>query len=66
MHDRAREIVIERAGLGTGAGPEMVLKAARELGLDEPEARSVAGLDLPRTDDDVLVTGRALTKLGSR
>jgi hypothetical protein len=66
VHDRARELVVRAAGLPPDAGAEAVAHAARQLGLDELEARSVAALDIPRSDDDVLVPGRALTKLLAR
>jgi hypothetical protein len=66
VHDRAREIVIARAGLTDQATPQEVLAGAEQLGLGEPEARSVAALDVPRDDDGVIVVGRALAKLESR
>lgn len=66
VRERARELVIARAGLDERAGPQAVLAGAQQLGLDESEARSVAALEVPDDDHDVIVVGRALAKLVAR
>jgi hypothetical protein len=66
VRGRAHEIVAGRAGLAERPTPEAVLAGARRLGLDDAEARSVAGLDAPDSDGDVLTVGRALAALVRR
>jgi hypothetical protein len=63
VRGRAREIIIARAGLAEDASPQAILAGAHQLGLDDHEARSVATLEVPREDGDVIVIGRALAKL---
>jgi hypothetical protein len=61
VHRRARALVLQRAGLATGAPTAEVAAAGERLGLDQAEARAVAAPHL--SDDDLLAAGRALTKL---
>ena len=66
VRDAGRRIVLQRAALPGDAGAAEVRAAALRLGLDEDEARAVAGEDTTRPG--VLAAGRALAHLrgGSR
>ena len=59
----AREIVLRRAMLEPDADRDAIITAAQRLGLDEAEARAVAGEAGSGTDDDLLAAGRALARL---
>ncbi len=58
-----RSLVLRRAGVAGGAGPdaEVLTEAAQRLGLDPDEVRVALAPEL--ADDDVLTAGTALSKL---
>jgi uncharacterized protein DUF4350 len=63
LRDRARQLLIARADLAAEPTPQALVLGAQRLGLDELEARAIAGLDTPTDDEQIVVTGRALAKL---
>jgi Domain of unknown function (DUF4350) len=59
----ARELVLRRTMLGPDADGDAIISAAQGLGLDEAEARAIAGGVESGTEGDLLAAGRALARL---
>jgi hypothetical protein len=59
----ARELVLRRTMLGPDADGDAIISAAQGLGLDEAEARAIAGGVESGTEGDLLAAGRALSRL---
>jgi uncharacterized protein DUF4350 len=59
----ARELVVRRAALGPDPKEDAIVSAARNLGLDDAEARVVASEAPGGTEGDLLAAGRALSSL---
>jgi hypothetical protein len=60
---QARELIIKRAALPPDPDEDAIITAARTLGLDDAEARAVAGGAQSDAEGDLLAAGRALAML---